>query len=726
MGRQTELSKLEEWVGFRPQQLPQKSIVAIWGFSGVGKSQLASEFVKKQRESYPNHDIFWLRGETKEAFGQSILSLLKSSTNSVGTSSEMLDNLPDHRAMFINSFFTELKSPSRARWLLIIDGISSDLAIQQYVHGFLNGLPHGSVILITRSAQVAARYHQRIEVKGLSETDAVSLLVQETDGLFKNHDQGMTSLCYHYLDTGDESVLTMRLDVLELAILLKCHPLSLNLAGSAIVLYPFTIAEYIQRWKMRRFDEDSQIGNTMLCSFEISFEELDKANPLATKLLTLFAFLDHRDMWYDLCLTSLDDDDSPDWLQQIASQGRFHDYYLPMRNLSFVEAKRCDKKEAYMYEIHPAIHEFARWRVKDCEEEYIKCAISLVAAKVPRSTDADFLETVKRLEPHAEQCKIYMEQDRAGPGLDLVELEKFGNLFRHLGRYEEASHLYDGILNILKNDDEEPDESTVHMIAGIENNLGLVYHAQRKYDLAIQVFDESYHRQRQFSTFDQDAGMATMYNKGRSFLMLGKLDEAVQLLNMASVHFNRPPSNSGNDSHNIDGNERGQIYYRILNDIGEIHLRDNGVEQAEQYFRAAFDGQRKCMHEFHPATFAVRLNIGRVCVERMRFVTANKIFTYIIATYTEWWGRGHFETMRAVAELADSYTRFGEMLRLMSDGGERELAAAAELWAELLSFHQEAYGVSSDTAVLARSKLQHLQSLNSTAPEDRYSIYYST
>lgn len=516
----------------------------------------------------------------------------------------------------------------------------------------------------------------------------------------------------------------MRLEVLELAMLLKCHPLSLKLAASAIVLYPFSIAEYMQRWKMRQFDESPPIDKTLLRSFEISFEELDRANPLATKLLTLFAFLDHRDMWYDLCLTAMDDDDYPDWLRQIASQNRFHDYYLPMRNLSFVEAKRCDNTEEYMYEIHPAIHEFARWRVKHCEEEYIKCAISLVAAKVPRSIDTDFLEIAKRLEPHAEQCKIYMEQDRAGPGLDLVELEKFGNLFRQLGRYEEASHLYDGILNILGND-EEPDQPTVHMIAGIENNLGLVYHAQRKYDLAIQVFDCSSHRQHQLSQFDQDARMATMYNKGRSLLMLGKLDEALQLLNMASVHFNRPYYDRHNNN-NLDTDERDGTYYRILNDIGEIHLRKNDVEQAEQYFRAAFDGHRNCMHDLHPATFAVRLNIGRVCVERSRFATANKIFTYIIAIYTEWWGRGHFETMRAVAELADSYARFGEILRLMSDGGERELATAADLWAELLGFHEEAYGGTSDMAVLARSKVQHLQVLNSTAPENRYSMYYST
>ncbi|UPL02576.1 hypothetical protein LCI18_013510 [Fusarium solani-melongenae] len=43
VGREAELSKLEEWVGFCPKKTPQRSIVTLWGFAGVGKSQLVSE-----------------------------------------------------------------------------------------------------------------------------------------------------------------------------------------------------------------------------------------------------------------------------------------------------------------------------------------------------------------------------------------------------------------------------------------------------------------------------------------------------------------------------------------------------------------------------------------------------------------------------------------------------------------------------------------------------------
>ncbi|KAI8654520.1 PNP-UDP-1 domain-containing protein [Fusarium keratoplasticum] len=636
VGREAELSKLEEWVGFCPKKTPQRSIVTLWGFAGVGKSQLVSEFVKRQREKYPDYDIFWIAGATKEAFEQSILSVLKLANNPEATISEGGESYDERRSMLINSFFTELKNTIRARWLLVIDGIP---------------------------------------------------------------------------------------DVLEIARMLNYHPLSLRLATSVISSYHLSVRQYVEKWRTRQLYDEYPANMALLRSFELSFEELEKTNPVAAKLLMLFGYLDHRDLWADLCFNATDDD-LPAWLREIGSSKCFHGCYASMRNLSFVEAKLHGRKQDQAYEIHPAIHEFARGKAKENGEEYVKTAISLVAAKVPRSTDKDFLEIVQRLEPHADQCKIHMEQGRAGSSLDLMELDRFGNLFRHLGRYDEASRLYWSILNVL-NREGEPDEFTLEMMAGIENNLGLIHHARRQYDLALRAYEQSYLRRLQIVPNDDDSLMTTRYNKGRAFLMLGRLNEALQTLLKAAAHFSQliPPDALHDHGLGSGNGAMAQIYFRILNDVGEIYLRKNDVEQAEQNFRMAFDGHKKYLHEMHPTTFAVRLNIGRVYVEWSRFATANKIFEYIIATYTEWWGRRHSETMRALTELAESHMRHAEQKRLMGDGGDWELTIAADLWAEILSFHHEVSELNSDAASFARSKLQQVQLLRSVTPEDPYSMY---
>lgn len=342
--------------------------------------------------------------------------------------------------------------------------------------------------------------------------------------------------------------------------MLKYHPLSLNLAASVISNCPLTVPDYIEEWEKRQLDDETVTADrALLHSFEVSFEELENASPLSAKLLMLFGFLDHRDMWYDLGLNATDDD-YPDWLRQLAARKRFQEFYASLRNLSFVEGKPHGQRKGFVYEIHPAIHEFARWKAKErgIEQEYVRCAVSLVAAKVPRSNDQDFLAIAQRLEPHADQCKIYMEQDRGGVGLDLVELEKFGNLFRHLGRHDEASKLYQGILNILERE-EKPCPLTRELMADIENNLGLVLHAQRKYDLAIQAFDCSFQRRLQIAMAGNSASMTTVYNRGRSFMMLGRLDESLQSLQLAARYFSQPVQYGEEGGDYLDSSERAQI-----------------------------------------------------------------------------------------------------------------------------------------------------------------------
>lgn len=529
-----------------------------------------------------------------------------------------------------------------------------------------------------------------------------------------------------FSDAGSESSLTIYIDTLQLCSMLKYHPLSLTLAASVISNYPLTVADYAQEWLKRKLDaEIITADRALLHSFELSFEELEHTSPLSAQLLMLFGFLDHRDMWYDLCLNATDED-YPAWVRQVATRCRFQEFYAPLRNLSFVEGKPRGQGRGIMYEIHPAIHEFARWKAKQrgSEAEYIRCAVSLVAAKVPRSNDEDFLAIAQRLEPHADQCKIYMEQDRMGAGLDLVELEKFGNLFRHLGRHDEASKLYQGILSLLEEEEEHPCPLDLELMAGIENNLGLVYHAQRNYGLAMQAYDRSIHRMLQNTVEDKGATMVTIHNQGRTLMMLGRLDGSLQSLELAAGYFDRSTQEDDEGSDQLLLEERGRIYFRILNDIGEIRLRMNNVEEAENSFRAAFDGLKQYLYPRHPAAFAVRLNLGRVCVEQHRFSTAKKIFEYIIETYMGWWGGRHSETMRAVAELADAHMRHGEMKRLMGDGGDVELELAAQLWSEVLDFHQEVYGTGSDTAAMASSKLQRSRLLLSEATsEDPYSMY---
>lgn len=181
VGREAEFAELEAWVGFSSQKTSQKSVVALWGLAGVGKTQLVSEFVKQQREKHPSHDIFWLVGATKEAFEQSILDILDVANNMGPKILDSNTSYDEYRSKLINSFFLELRRRTRPRWLLVVEEMPSDPSLHQQIRGYLEKLPCGSIIITTRS-KMAVQWCTRImQIEGLPEVDAVKLLQRELD-----------------------------------------------------------------------------------------------------------------------------------------------------------------------------------------------------------------------------------------------------------------------------------------------------------------------------------------------------------------------------------------------------------------------------------------------------------------------------------------------------------------------------------------------------------------
>lgn len=717
VGRETELARIEAWLDSKPRNLSKKVIIAIWGLGGIGKSQLVAEVLRRQKEKNGSHAFFWLDAESQEALERSIIALLKAGKRAI-MDPDVSDGHQEQRQSLVESFFAALRGTNRGQWTLVFDNLDPEVAVERKFMEHVHGLPCGSIIIVSRSRVIAQRYHNRMEIKGLRESDAVRLLQKETNE-FQAEEEGKGS----HTDV-ELMIETDRPDLIgfrQLGNMLNGHPLSLKLAASNMSFNLVSVSEHIERWKNKDGFFPADDNDNLLRSLDISFDKLSQTHPIATKLLMLFSFLDHNDMWYDLCLNGAPDSGAPEWLRQVLPRRQFHDILSQLHNLSFIEVKINENSTERKYEIHPAIHDFARWKARNDEEQYVRCAISLVAASVPRSNVHGFLEVIQRLEPHAEQCMIHLRRGRAGRGLDLFELEKFGNLWRYLGRLEEAARLYEGILNVALSE-KTPDKATVELIAGVENNLGLVCHVQRKYEHALQLYQTSFNRMCLRATEGPVAAQITHYNIGRSLMMLGKLEEAMGVFHQAEAYFSKLLRANGSLPHQ-DG--QTPIYCRILNDIGEVHLRMNDLEGAERYFKIAFDGLTESLHELHPLTFAVRLNIGRTCIERSRYTTANNIFSFIIETYSIWWGRRSSETMRAVAELATSHMRHGEARQLMGDGGEAQFAVAAELWTEVLMFHQEMYGFISDVDTVAGTNLKKLRVLSAAPEEDPYSRYFS-
>ncbi|KAJ1710903.1 hypothetical protein COH20_010007 [Aspergillus flavus] len=631
VGREAELGYLDEELGLRAQQPLQKSIAAVWGIIGVGKSQLASRFVHQQRSKHPEREIFWVNGETQEAFEQSVAMML---SEDVRLSGKVQTKSPQKEAMdHVHTFFNEVSRLKDQRWLLVIDGInekpfpSSPDRWPFSVHGLIRNLKRYYILLTARRRDVIEEYHPNRELKGLTIEDAANLLRSRVDA--------------RLIEAGVE----------ELGHFFKGHPLTLRLAASILSSHHYTAIEYLDKWKDHEIDENPTIiSKYLFLPIEQSFRELESTDPIAAKVLTLFSYLDYKDLWYELCLIALEET-YPTWLCNHARERKSFRSFCPiLADLSFIELKHTVDGHQ-LWEIHPAIQAVARQSTNTNEQEYIQCAIPLVAAHVPRSYEHNFWQKIRRLEPHATRCWSYIRQGRWGPYTDLIELEALGRLFRHTGQFDQASLIYRMIEKAL-------DRKTLTMpeaefFADVFTNLGLVYIKQQRFDLAPHTFERSSNLRSQFGGLSPDISISTLYIKSAA---LGRPEEAEENLRNAAAYFARHKP----DQYGLTKDERKQLYICILNDMGEVLLHKGSVAAETDIFFHILDSQRGVLGESHPTIVSTKLNLGKANAQLGEFSIANSLLGDVIAIYTEWWGRRHSVTMRAVDELALAFMEESE------------------------------------------------------------------
>ena len=109
--------------------------------------------------------------------------------------------------------------------------------------------------------------------------------------------------------------------------------------------------------------------------------------------------------------------------------------------------------------------------------------------------------------------------------------------------------------------------------------------------------------------------------------------------------------------------------------------------------------------------YSLKLNMGRALTKLGRFVEARVLLFEVITVYTEWWGRHHPETMRAIDELAWAFMVEGKGKQATSETGGFEIQKAGELWTEVLNFYQSTDGDGSDMVTRVEANLQYLHSL---------------
>ncbi|PFR04433.1 hypothetical protein COK31_11235 [Bacillus cereus] len=436
MGRNMELKNLEKALSSQDIAVIQ----AISGLGGVGKTQLALEFCYQKKEEYDV--IYWINAENISSIigsYEELASILKLPIKDKQNNSITLETIKQW--MQTNS-----------NWLIIFDNLTDE----EILRSFLPNVFEGKVIVTTRKSNISS-LNSPINLDKFTRDESIQFILDRL----------------HKLDdfAGDAKILAETLDDL---------PLALEQACAYIIETGISIENYLKRFKKfkdiiikegKPIDYDYTIATT----WEISFRELKKRNPVALEFISICSFLSPDKIELDLFIKA-SDNISNIIVNKISSELELDKILALLREFSLIKS----------HEDSISIHRLVQLVIKnklDIEQKkvYIEMSLNLIldnwnSMRNKESKIAHALTVVQ----HAQENNFCMEKVTK-----IINL--LGKLLTNLGQFTKAEELLFRSLDIdmsLYNQN--------HFYVGRDyNNIGVLYTSMGKYKEAEKYFQKS-------------------------------------------------------------------------------------------------------------------------------------------------------------------------------------------------------------------------------------------
>ncbi|KAF2463438.1 HET-domain-containing protein [Lindgomyces ingoldianus] len=427
VAREEELAKMHDLLDGHGHS--SRSAVVLHGLGGIGKTQLAIEYIRRHKEKHTA--IFWLNANDEDSLRLSFRNIAQQVLKyhpSTGMLSDLdLEGDPDR---VVDAVKTWLDLRNNTRWLMVFDNYdnprtpgSSDRSTVD-IRRYLPESDHGSIIITTRSARVSQGQHLHVQkLTGLEDGLKILANMSRREGIEKDP---------------DARALVSQLDGL---------PLALSTAGAYLEHVTTGFAEYVRLYeaswlKLQRTSPtlNSYEDRSLYTTWQVTFDRIREQNAASAQLLKLWAYFDKQDMWFGLLRHACYTDD--EWIQKLTED-----------ELSFNEAVRllCEYGLAHPepslgqrfgsegYGVHSCVHS---WAISVLNSEWdnglARLALTCVASEVP-STDVDkwWLLQQRLLQHVARHEQFTMNGNVDVEGMEWA-LHSLGDLYTDQGRLAEA------------------------------------------------------------------------------------------------------------------------------------------------------------------------------------------------------------------------------------------------------------------------------------------------
>lgn len=664
------------------------AIETISGLGGIGKTQLMLEYAYRRRDDY--QAVFWLRADKQELLEEDLAQAAK------------LCGVPEARKRQPNHQYlvTEVKQwfQKHSGWLLLLDNVEEDVQVKD----ILSGMPHGHVLLTTRS-QGVAELASNLRLDKMQPEEGTLLLLHRAHIL-------LPPASLDTLSNAD------RQKALELSLLLDDLPLALDQAGAYIDETKCSLSDYIQLYHEHRkellqrrsqreklyADYKESVATTWL----ISFRKVEQQCPAATKLLDLCAFLHPDAIPEDILLegTFLENTEMHPIVESALQLNQACEvllrYSLIRRNAA-----------ANLFSIHRLVQAVLQDRMDEPRQR-------LWAEQTVRAVEKAFasapLEQVEFYIPHARLCADLIKRWNLVGEAPTHLLERVATEVDKRGWHAQATPLYDRAFSASIDLRGKNDRRTIDLL----RELGRVFMDLGVYGMALILYERAKKDFERILGAEHPSVLDCLNNMALAELKGNNIANAAHFYMQAMEWHMRVPEPVsaerattyyiaaqivtvlGNTllaeahyqyalriSRQISGAESAQVS-NILSGLGMLYLQIGAFERAEPMLQRALEVRQNVFGNDHPQTAHSLENLAALARYQDKPNVAEQLCIQALAIRQQKLGPYHPDIARSYQALA----------ALASDQGKNE--EAEQLYREALASYQHSGGLESPDYLL--------------------------
>ena len=625
----------------------QSTVVAICGFGGIGKSELARKFAQLQSNSYSN--FIWINSEKRSQVEDTFykiadyICLAAKEFNSKGKVSFEIVRQTLYHHLYKDKCF------------IIFDNAEQEISY------FLPSLPQASNnlrVLITSRYQEFDCPVKKVFLSVWSEADAIKFIESELP---------------------DE--MPAKQEIQMVSELLGYSPLALQQAIALMkrrnLIRPFTLSDFIELYSRRqKFVLESKLpkehdyeGTIATCSHIIlEIVEQNKFGPIAKQLLFLISVLSTDDIPCSFIISMLG-----------IAEDDILEVLVMLRNYSIIT---CYQKNGESFlSIHRLIRQVLLMELKHEEKtEMLQLCLERMGNKIDfplhaaaiwnhamengallKKYESSIFQTIaalKKMEFYSQTLAflkaVCSSGEKVFDKLDMIAIQnQIADSLSDLGQYEEALDKYEAVYSFLVQElgEEHPDTLIT------KNNIAHTLLQSGKYREALSQFNTVYILQVKKFGEQHISVMATKHNIAYTLLSLGQYREALKVSKIV---------------HEFRVKEFGEQHPSTLSSklnsaLNLLYLGQ--YQEALKSFNTVYNLRVKQLGEQHQSTVVAKNIIARTFLRLGQYKDALEAFNSVYDCRIVQLGKQHPDTLSTMGNVAHTLFflgKYGEALEMFN------------------------------------------------------------